>query len=80
MLVLIASVVLGVGGWLMLVGLAPARPTVSQLIAASQDAPPATAAVGLRPQGLGRPGTAPALWGRWHGWVCPGLGRVRSWS
>jgi tight adherence protein C len=39
MLVLFASVVLGVGGWLMLVGLAPARPSLSQLIAASQDPP-----------------------------------------
>lgn len=51
MLVLIASVVLGVGGWLMLVGLAPARPTVSQLIAASQDPPPAAATMGPASQG-----------------------------
>lgn len=39
MLVLVAATVLGLGGWLMVIGLAPVRPTITQLIAASQDAP-----------------------------------------
>ncbi|MEY9858530.1 tight adherence protein C [Catenulispora sp. GAS73] len=37
MLVLIASIVLGVGGWLILVGLDPTKPTLTQLVTASQD-------------------------------------------
>lgn len=37
MLVLIASIALGVGGWLTLVGLAPTKPTLTQLVTASQN-------------------------------------------
>lgn len=44
MLVLIASIVLGVGSWLILVGLAPTKPTLTQLVTASQNAIPASTA------------------------------------